>query len=137
MGTVRAAFLITVEVDDDEYAGFVSPATTDWSHEQVQSWLSQNYLDRIEDALDLQDRPRTMAWTVDTLPDVDAALDFQVSQWQIADSVVGDDDFRDFLREKALRELQEIGQEQDAREQQIYNYENDHTVTVRGYRDFL
>ena len=137
MGTVRAAFLITVEVDDDEYAGFVSPATTDWSHERVQSWLSQNYLDRIEDALELQDRPRTMAWTVDTLPDVDAALDFQVSQWQIADSVVGDDDFRDFLREKALRELQEIGQEQDAREQQIYNYENDHTVTVRGYRDFL
>jgi hypothetical protein len=98
MGTVRAAFLITVEVDDDEYAGFVSPATTDWSHEQVQSWLSQNYLDRIEDALELQDRPRTMAWTVDTLPDVDAALDFQVSQWQIADSVEGDDDFRDFLR---------------------------------------
>jgi hypothetical protein len=137
MGTVRAAFLITVEVDDDEYAGFVSPATTDWSHERVQSWLSQNYLDRIEDALELQDRPRTMAWTVDTLPDVDAALDFQVSQWQIADSVVGDDDFRDFLREKALRELQAIGQEQDAREQQIYNYENDHTVTVRGYRDFL
>jgi len=137
MGTVRAAFLITVEVDDDEYAGFVSPATNDWSHEQVQSWLSQNYLDRIEDAMDLQDRPRTMAWTVDTLPDVDAALDFQVSQWQIADSVVGADEFGDFLREKALRELQEIGQEQDAREQQIYNYENDHTVTVRGYRDFL
>jgi hypothetical protein len=137
MGTVRAAFLITVEVDDDDYAGFVSPATTDWSHEQVQSWLSQNYLDRIEDAMDLQDRPRTLAWTVDTLPDVDAATDFQVSQWQIADSVVGDDEFRDFLREKALREIQEIGQEQDAREQQIYNYENDHTVTVRGYRDFL
>jgi hypothetical protein len=137
MGTVRAAFLITVEVDDDEYAGFVSPATTDWSHEQVESWLSQNYLDRIEDALDLQDRPRTMAWTVDTLPDVDAALDFQVSQWQIADSVVGDDEFRDFLREKALRELQALGQEQDALDQQIYNYENDHTVTVRGYRDFL
>jgi hypothetical protein len=68
---------------------------------------------------------------------VDAALDFQVSQWQIADSIVGDDEFRDFLREKALRELQEIGQAQDAREQQIYNYENDHTVTVRGYRDFL
>jgi hypothetical protein len=137
MGTVRAAFLITVEVDDDEYAGFVSPATTDWSHERVQSWLSQNYLDRIEDALELQDRPRTMAWTVDTLPDVDAALDFQVSQWQIADSVVGDDEFRDFLREKALRELQALGQEQDALDQQIYNYENDHTVTVRGYRDFL
>jgi hypothetical protein len=137
MGTVRAAFLITVEVDDDEYAGFVSPATTDWSHEQVQSWLSQNYLDRIEDALELQDRPRTMAWTVDTLPDVDAALDFQVSQWQIADSVVGDDEFRDFLREKALRELQALGQEQDAYDQQVYNYENDHTVTVRGYRDFL
>ena len=137
MGTVRAAFLITVEVDDDEYAGFVSPATTDWSHERVQSWLSQNYLDRIEDALELQDRPRTMAWTVDTLPDVDAALDFQVSQWQIADSVVGDDEFRDFLREKALRELQALGQEQDAYDQQVYNYENDHTVTVRGYRDFL
>jgi hypothetical protein len=122
MGTVRAAFLITVEVDDDEYAGFVSPATTDWSHERVQSWLSQNYLDRIEDALELQDRPRTMAWTVDTLPDVDAALDFQVSQWQLADSIVGDDDFREFAA---------------AREQQVYNYENDHTVTVRGYRDFL
>ena len=98
MGTVRAAFLITVAVDDDDYAGFVSPATTDWMSEDVQSWLSQNYLDRIEDAMDLQDRPRTLAWTVDTLPDVDAANDFQVSQWQIADSVVGDDDFREFAR---------------------------------------
>jgi hypothetical protein len=98
MGTVRAAFLITVEVDDDDYAGFVSPATDDWSHEQVQSWLSQNYFDRIDDALDLQDRPRTLAWTVDTLPDVDAANDFQVSQWQIADAVDGDDEFREFAR---------------------------------------
>jgi hypothetical protein len=29
---------------------------------------------------------------------VDAALDFQVSQWQIADSIVGDDEFREFAR---------------------------------------
>lgn len=98
MGTVRAAFLITVEVDDDDYAGFVSPATTDWMNADVQSWLSQNYLERIEDAMDLQDRPRTLAWTVDTLPDVDAANDFQVSQWQISDSVVGHDEFREFAR---------------------------------------
>ena len=123
MGTVRAAFLITVEVDDDDYAGFVSPATTDWSHEQVQSWLAQNYFERIEDAMDLQDRPATLTWTVDALPDVDAAVAFGESQWSLEDAIVGDDDFREFAR--------------SAREQEIYNYENDHTVTVRGYRDFL
>jgi hypothetical protein len=67
MGTVAAAFLITVYADDDDYAGFVSPATTDWSHEQVRSWLYQNYFDRIEGAMDLQDRPATLTWTVDSI----------------------------------------------------------------------
>jgi hypothetical protein len=115
----------------------VSPATTDWSHEQVQSWLYQNYFERIDAAMDLQDRPRTLAWTVDSLPDVDAANDFQVSQWQLADSIVDNDEFREYSRHRALDELSRLAQEQDAIEQQIYNYENDHTVTVRGYRDFL
>jgi hypothetical protein len=138
MGTVRAAFLITIEADDDDYAGFVSPATIDWSHAEVRSWLYQNYFERIGDALEVQDRPATLTWTVDSIDDVDAALKFQYDQWNLADAIVNSEGFRSFVeRNEALDEIGRIGQEQDAHDQQVYNYENDHTIKVRGYRDFL
>ena len=102
MGIVKAAFLVTVYAEDDDYATYASPARTDWSNAEVQSWLSQNYFERLEDALDVGDRPNTLSWTVDTLPDVEAALAFEESQWSLARAIVNHPEFRDFVSNAAV-----------------------------------
>jgi len=99
MGIVSVAFLVTVDVNDDDYAGFVSPATTDWSSEQVQSWLAQNYFERLEDALNVGDRPATLSWSVDTLHDVEAAREYEYRQWSLANAVENHAGFQEFARE--------------------------------------
>jgi hypothetical protein len=135
MGIVKAAFLVTVYAEDDDYATFASPARTDWSNAEVQSWLSQNYFERIHDALDVGDRPNTLSWTVDTLPDVEAALEFEASQWSLADAVEGHPGFKEFARS--------LGQN----DEDLAHFDNalaalaeaieESNESGKGYRDFL
>ena len=69
MGKVRARFMVDVEVDADEYAAFASPATAVYSDATVQSWLSQNYFERLGGAVEVGDRPAGLTWSVDTIAD--------------------------------------------------------------------
>lgn len=112
MARVRAAFFVTVEAEVDDYGKFVSPHSPAPSVEQAQSWLAQNYFDRIDSGIEVGDRPESLTWTVDTVvePIVDEVEDLVSKNWALSDHIYGDDGFRDFVR---------------AEEQ------------ARGYRDFL
>ena len=135
MGIVKAAFLVTVYAEDDDYAGHTSPARNDWSNAEVQSWLSQNYFERINDAMELQDRPATLSWTVDTLPDVEAALAFEESQWSLADAVENHPEFQEFARslEQDDEDLAHFDNALSALAEAI----EESNQSGKGYRDFL
>ena len=99
MTRVRAAFLVTVEAEVDDYAYFVSYADAGViSPEKAQSWLSQNYFDRIHDGIEVGDRPESLTWTVDTVVNIDEVADLVAHDWALADHIHGDDDFREFAR---------------------------------------
>lgn len=112
MSRVRAGFFVTVEVDVEDYAKFVAPHDPTPSAEKVQSWLSQNYFDRIDSGIEVGDRPESLTWTNDTVvePILDEVEALVSKHWVLSDHIYGDDGFRDFVR---------------AEEQ------------ARGYRDFL
>ena len=95
MTRVRAAFFVTVEAEVEDYGKFVSPYSPSPSVEQAQSWLSQNYFDRIDSGIEVGDRPESLTWTVDTVVNIDEVETLVAREW-------------------ALVEIGRIGQEQDA-----------------------
>ena len=113
MTRVRAAFFVTVEAEVDDYAYFVSYADAGViSPEKAQSWLAQNYFDRIDDGIETGDRPESLTWTVDTVvePIVDEVEALVSKHWALSDHIYGDDGFKEFVRAEER---------------------------ARGYRDFL
>lgn len=112
MARVRAAFFVTVEAEVEDYAKFSSPHAPAPSAEQAQSWLSQNYFDRIDSGIEVGDRPESLTWTVDTVvePILDEVETLVSKHWALSDHIYGDDGFREFVRAEER---------------------------ARGYRDFL
>lgn len=99
MSRVRAAFLVTVDVDVDDYAYFVSRADAGViSPEKAQSWLSQDYFDRIDDGIEVGDRPESLSWSVDTVVNIDEVADLVSKSWALSDHIHGHDEFREFAR---------------------------------------
>lgn len=98
MTRVRAAFLVTVEAEVEDYGKFVSPHSPAPSVEQAQSWLSQNYFDRIDDGIETGDRPESLTWSVDTVVNIDEVEALVSKDWALADHIHGHDEFREFAR---------------------------------------
>lgn len=92
---VQAAFLVTVEAEVEDYAKFVAPHDPTPSAEQVQSWLSQNYFDRIDSGIEVGDRPESLTWTNDTVVNIDEVADLVAREWALSDHIYGNDEFRE------------------------------------------
>ncbi|MGA1753088.1 MAG: hypothetical protein ACO395_06970, partial [Pontimonas sp.] len=81
------------------------------------------------------DRPNTLSWTVDTLPDVEAALAFEQSQWSLADAVENHPEFQEFARslEQDDEDLAHFDNALSALAEAI----EESNQSGKGYRDFL
>lgn len=85
MTRVRAAFLVTVEAEVEDYGKYVAPHDPAPSVEQAQSWLSQNYFDRIDSGVEVGDRPDSLSWSVDTVVNIDEVADLVAHDWALAE----------------------------------------------------
>jgi hypothetical protein len=139
MTRVRAAFFVTVEAEVEDYAKFVAPHDPVPSAEQVQSWLSQNYFDRIDYGIETGDRPESLTWTNDTVVSIDEVADLVAHDWALADHIYGDDGFKEFVRqqEQARDDAREARLSEARIEYRREVRQAQHRDEARGYRDFL